>query len=439
MECDVCLIEWDVVVHIPRILSCGHTICEACLISMLKSATSKNTEMFCPSCMKKQKKIKDEEDIKKLIKNINLLRISEKIESRKSSNCQSFLTSRDNLNFSIFSKNLNSSRFNNDTTIFGTNELICKNHCLQIHSYAIGSNNYLCDLCIKENPNVKSTPMPNFIKETKRKIDSSEIKLCLAKQELERLQEFYHSYLEEFESTNLSKIDDMFQYMNKLIVYNYNTAKTVVQQCKKEQENHIETRMSELNALINELKVVENKLSNFAKNERDEKFLVSHNEELTEVYNKVNNFVNYEMEINLFQMNIGIKEDIRERMFEFLQNSYYVDVDYVTINNNPPSIKHVLQKEKLWNCICGENDNPMNEVKCINCGIFRKLESFENLLASPLSISKEEVNLLNMRRKKEINDFQVLYKDHKSGSSINTGGIGILNKENKSYVIGIRR
>lgn len=436
MECDVCLIEWDTITHIPRILSCGHTICEACLISMFRNASSKGSGMFCPSCMKLQKKIKEESDIKKLIKNINLLRITEKIDQRRSAMGQSFL-SKDNLNMSIFSKNLNSSRFVNDnlnkTNLFNANEMICKSHGLQVHSFGIESKGYLCDLCIKET-NVKFSPMPNFIKETKRKIDSSEVKLCLLKQEIQRLQEFFASYLEEFESTNLTKIDELFQYMNKLIVYNYNTAKTVLQQCKKEQEIQIEAKMNELKLLFEDIRESEIKLKSIQEKEKEDHILIRCNEELNQIFNKLNNFVNYEIELNLFQMNIGIKEEIKESMFNFLQNAYYVDVDYVTINGETPLVKHILQKDKFWSCVCGEGDNSVLEnYKCTNCGIYRKIESYENILPNPAQCTKNEINQLNDRRKLEINDFQVLYKKEKTKSNASLNKLA----NNKYYILDL--
>lgn len=84
MECDICLIEWDTQNHIPRMLYCGHTICEICLINIFTTNKSKDKDFFCPTCMTPHKHIKTTNDIKNLIKNINLLRICEKIELRKS-------------------------------------------------------------------------------------------------------------------------------------------------------------------------------------------------------------------------------------------------------------------------------------------------------------------------------------------------------------------
>ena len=82
MECDICLVEWDNKIHIPRMLNCGHTICELCLVNIFDTNKNKANILFCPSCMNPLPNIKKIEDIKNLIKNINLLRISEKIESK---------------------------------------------------------------------------------------------------------------------------------------------------------------------------------------------------------------------------------------------------------------------------------------------------------------------------------------------------------------------
>lgn len=413
MECDICLIEWDCQVHIPRILNCGHTICEVCLLNMFNK---KGGEMVCPSCMKKQKEIKKVEDIQKLIKNINLLRIVEKLDTKKN-NQSSFLNSKD-LNFSFLNKTINSARLsstpidlninNYNHIYFNNNETICKTHNLPSHSYAVGTNLLFCDICVKET-NLKTYPLPNYIKDIKRKIDSTEIKINLIKNEIERLTDFFYSYQQEFEQSNLNKIEELFNYLNKLLTYNYNTAKTVVLQCKKEQDIQINERIKELKLLLDDLIGVNIKVKEIKSKQNDEKALIKYIEELNEIYHKVNYFLNYEMELNLFQMQIGVRENIKEKLFDFIQNAYYVDVDFVSIKNEAPLIKHILQKEKTWQCVCGEFDIINTTCKCSNCGIFRKVESYDHILANPLYASKEEINLYNQRKKIEVKDFQQIY------------------------------
>jgi hypothetical protein len=396
MECDICLVEWDSVIHIPRILSCGHTICEVCLLGMLKKAkplpiilernnNANKSEMFCPSCMKKQPEISNEEDIKKLIKNINLLRITEKIESKKNFLLQShrsMLTSRDNFNF-------------NTTSI----DYMSNNYNEKFETLSSKIENTNCQL--------KNTqPSQNNFEENLFKIDSTEIKLTLIKQELERLQEFFDSYLSEFEKTSMFKLEDLFDYLQKLITYNYNTAKTVIQQCKKEQSLHIESKVNEIKFLFDEVSQIENKLNKISIDQNDENFVSKCTNEIDEIFNRVNNFMNYDSELALYDMKINFKENIKESLFDFIQNSYNVDVDFLQIRGETPTINHALQKETLWSCVCGEMENPHSEVRCHNCGIFRKLETFENIISNPNQISKDELLILKSRRKQEIKIFQ---------------------------------
>ena len=206
MECDICMLEWDSQKKIPRLLSCGHTFCEVCLISILNSANSKGSDLFCPNCMAKHKDIKKEEDIKNLIKNFNLLRIVEKIESRKTViTNKSFLSGEKNIltesliGRGLFKKkgsddpgddeiNLNSGSYSISSV-----EQKCKKHYLPVHSYAIGTNLLFCDKCVAET-NLKTYPLPNVLKDLKRKIDSSQVKICLLKSEIERLKDFFNSY-----------------------------------------------------------------------------------------------------------------------------------------------------------------------------------------------------------------------------------------------------
>jgi hypothetical protein len=436
MECDVCLIEWDTKFHVPRILSCGHTICEACLLSMFKISKGKGTNMFCPSCMGKQNDILEEGDISKLIKNINLLRIVEKMEMRKTGLKQSFL------NCSFAGSFLNTrgkngsllrpesslttpipteggSFIGDKTIIFSTNELLCSKHNLQIHSQTMDKNSYLCDECIKEKNElhslenkegkIRTLPLPNFIRDLRRKVDSTEVKIALIKHEIIRLKDFFSSYQSEFEKTNHDKLEELFEYLRKLIEFNYQSAKTVVNQCKREQQNEISKKVSELDILLSELSELEQQVSFITKSEESD--MVRFNEDLSDLYHRVNFFLNYQLELNLLQMQIGIREECKEKLFEEIQGAYYVDVDLApNINNEPPMIKHVLMKDKYWPCLCGEIENEFSSPKCLSCGNFRKIESLELLVTNPMDVTKDEISYLTLRRKQETKAFQELYQ-----------------------------
>ena len=159
MECDICLLEWDSKIRIPRLLSCGHTFCQVCLIEILNKSLKEKKPFICPNCNIPQIQIKSENDIKLLIKNFNLLQIAEKLEERKT---QNRIT-----NSSIFSIHLpetNPSNKSNKNSskklkivsieqpkskfVFDINRK-CPKHNLIYHSYAVGTNLLFCDKCLE--------------------------------------------------------------------------------------------------------------------------------------------------------------------------------------------------------------------------------------------------------------------------------------------------
>ena len=202
MECDICLMQWDCNKYIPRLLSCGHTFCEECLKAMLDKANRDKVEFKCPTCNSIQN-IKEIDDINKLIKNYNLLRVIEKIESRRDTINPniSFINSNEsnydnmgssflddsifqfkpeiNIKESIQTKSL-SKKFNleipesksqqsmnfepkNITEIFSLDfEGKCKEHDLPYTCYAPGTYKLFCDICLN-NTNLKTFPLPAII------------------------------------------------------------------------------------------------------------------------------------------------------------------------------------------------------------------------------------------------------------------------------------
>ena len=82
----------------------------------------------------------------------------------------------------------------------------------------------------------------------KEKVDNTLTKVGIIKYEIDRLREFLTSYQyivfnqrEEFESSNKKKIDDLFQYLKKVMTSNYNSALHILEQCKDEQKEEIDS------------------------------------------------------------------------------------------------------------------------------------------------------------------------------------------------------
>ena len=64
-------------------------------------------------------------------------------------------------------------------------------------------------------------------------------------------------------------------------------------------------------------------------------------------------------------------------------------------------------------------NNLNSEVKCLTCGNFRRLETFETLYTEALNISKEDIKLVNLRRKIEGKEFKDLVNDRTNANDCN--------------------
>ena len=154
----LCSPHSKVIKLITRLLPCGHTLCEVCLKGLLNISKTKVKEFTCPICNAKHKEITSEEDIKKLIKNINLLRIAEKFENRRSTISKMSVGENKNRNNNISPQNNNV--FLNEVRTENFQEQLCKKHNQVLYLFASGTNMSLCDQCVKET-NLKAYPFPS--------------------------------------------------------------------------------------------------------------------------------------------------------------------------------------------------------------------------------------------------------------------------------------
>ena len=63
-----------------------------------------------------------------------------------------------------------------------------------------------------------------------------------------------------------------------------------------------------------------------------EKEILKNNDKVNKIVNKLNYFLNYELELNLLTMKIGLKEDAKNNLMNIIQESYFVDVEFASIN-----------------------------------------------------------------------------------------------------------
>ena len=423
MECDICQLKWNTENIIPRILPCGHTFCQSCII---KQIHKKPKQIFkCPSCHKEINSLESLKDILNLRKNSALITLTDKVQTYKSNNNISNISiTSQNLNFSNLKQDNNNSRIitsneqnkiNNNEEFYNKGEFyfpVCQTHKNKANFYNIieGVKNFYCNECIQTNNLEELKPLPFLKTQNEFKINSCKNKIKILRKEICRVENFLITYQNNFETSNEKKIDELFDYINKIIQYNYTTAKTLFQQCLKEQKNQIDKKTSELKFLYKELESFEKKIDNVIKNNKDKDIPEPESQiTLDNVYSKLSNFINYENELNLFQMNISIKEEDKDSLFNIIQNIYQIDVDFLKMKNGElPTIKELLNKTSTWPCDCGILDNSVGKIICKGCSKYRPLETYTNLVFNPLFSEKSEIKEFSLRRKHEAKVFQSL-------------------------------
>ena len=421
MECDICQLKWSTENIIPLILPCGHSFCQSCILSQIKKNNKKTFK--CPACNTDLNSLKTEDDVLNLRKNSALLTLIDKVQTCKINNISNVSMSSQTLNAShINNQDNNNSRIlqnydllNND--FYKNGEFffpICQTHKNKANFYNIieKNKNFYCNECIQTNVLENLKPLPFLKAQNIFKINSCKNKIKILRNEVNRVENFLKSYQKNFEITTKKKIEELFDFITKIIQYNYTMAKTLFQQCQKEQNNQIEQKTSELKFLLKELDSFEKKLENIIKpGKNKEKYIPDPESQITldNVYNKLSNFINYENELNLFQINISVKEEDKDALFNTLQNMCQLDIDFLKMKNGElPTIKELLNKSSTWPCDCGVLDNANGKIICKGCSKYRPLETYSNLVFNPLLAEKREIKEFNMRRKHEEKVYQSL-------------------------------
>ena len=289
---------------------------------------------------------------------------------------------------------------------------ICQMHKNKANYYIIKNEKiiYICNECLQTEEYENIKPIPSLKVQNKYKIDSCVSKIQILKEEINRVEIFLKTYQDNFEIENKKKINELFDYINKLVLYNKTTAQTLFYQCKKEQKIQIDKKIEELYFLRKELDLFDKKLKELL--DINKKGPLPESQiELDNVYNKLGNYLNYENELYLFDIKINIKDEEKESLFDLIQNSCHFDIDFLKMKNGElPTINDLLNKSKKWSCNCGDKNNKQGKIICNSCSKYRALETYKNIIFNPMLVTKTEKKELQMRRKHEKKVFQTLMK-----------------------------
>ena len=289
---------------------------------------------------------------------------------------------------------------------------LCQLHQSKAYFYYFKNKEkkYVCLFCLENNDidnSEKLIPLPGLVVQNELKINSCKKKSKLLLKEIDKIQSFLERYHHNFEKENKKKIEDLFEYINKIVEYNHTTSMTLYEQRRNEQKNQINKKIKELNDLRQELDDFNHKLDEITNEDVfNDKINPNTQIQLEKIYNRIGNCINYENELSLFQMDININEEIKDSLFDLIQNTYRIDIDFLKMENGDlPNIKELLKKSTCWPCSCGQEDNSVNKVVCSKCSKYRGLETYNNILFNPLLATKKELRDLEIRRSHEYKVF----------------------------------
>ena len=433
MECEICQNPWNTENRIPKILPCGHSFCLSCLKELFKNHNSQQNIFKCPSC-KNEITFLTYNDVLNLRNNNDLISLIGKMEIQKIKTNTSNASMSNSLqinNSSNINNDINNNNLQNEENILNLkknnskkkkkyNNFInnyfpmCLAHKSKANFYEKKNNNiiYICNDCLQINEYKDIFPLPNLKIQNEYKIYSCKKRTKILEEEINRVENFLLSYQDKFENENNQKIKELFDYIKNIVKYNITTAKTLFNQCKKEQNMQINKKIQELYFLRNELNLFNKKLDELLDlNEKNP--LPESQIELDNVYNKLGNFINYENELNLFTMNISIKDEVKNSLFDIIQNAYKLEIDFLKMKNGEmPTIKDLLNKSTNWACKCGNIENKEGTIVCDTCSKYRPLETYSNIIFNPMFLSKTEKKEYHIRRKHELKVYHSLIQKH---------------------------
>ncbi|CAG9332517.1 unnamed protein product [Blepharisma stoltei] len=368
MECPVCLNNWNPETTIPKILKCGHSLCQACVLQLYH-----NEQISCPSCTG--------------LHIFKISRLPNESELEYSFRCIESLPRNFTLLSLVISKPSPAIR-RTKTSIISHREfrygMKCPEHNLMIHSYTAKPFSMLCDKCIQEISSYKLQvhPFPQVVEKAREDLKKAndvlqkkkEIYFGLKIENLDNKSQGLIQQLEEHFQTlkinlNQAAVSSKTQ-LQSLISAHDQENKEVIDTINKESEN-IEKITGTLQLLM----------------EKDDAGIAkAHKEVLKLVEDSVEPLP--EITCPSLNININLNQASIAAFEELLQNSF--------------SFKFKQAQKITWKCGKCLGKMTDGEILCTKCECFRPLESYPNLISNPNNATQQEIIEIQKRREIEL-------------------------------------
>ena len=370
MECPNCCSVWSSDFYIPRILNCGHSVCEKCCYS-----TFEKSSLVCPVC--------------KAVHSFNLDRNFNDTDQVYTQKCVETMSK----NFTLLS--LISSRptlspgqkpsYQWDLSL----DQMCPEHDLPIHSYTEKPYSLLCDVCLEEISGFKLVvkPIPEVVTFLREKLDDTAKSLNDKKHELQQaMRVLNHSAKEEA----LQQMGNYFKNMKLELQNFYKQSKENLKELIAKQETKAQKYTETVQQLKDKLKASDKQCSEFES--IPDYQVVSYTNEVNQLLEEVS--VPFLLE-EPQQLSIQVNPACYEQLKEMITNSVEISLDEET-------------PEKTWTCLKCNYKTLEGQIQCTQCTAFRPLESYPNLIDNPQNATQTEIEELNLRRELELEEIKRL-------------------------------
>ncbi|OMJ95708.1 hypothetical protein SteCoe_770 [Stentor coeruleus] len=352
MECPICFYNWNAETTLPVILICGHTLCMQCCKGFYSISKVK-----CPTC--------SVETI------FSLKKSSNESDGDFAIRCIDSLTKNFTLLSLVPARNNSKSRLREFK--YG---MRCKEHNLLIHSYVAKPFSMLCDNCLEEISETKLTviPFPECLEFCRENLEN-------IRKSVEQLKENKFILDVPQEETIRASFDEHFESIEKKIKDAQKIAIDCIQGkidefMKNNKQQHKRFKDTLAKIRINEQKIgyiSKLSISGLLKEKQYlDNLIIASRESLPS------------SSIPSFILNASFKSDTVSVFKDFVKSSLNIQLKKQTF------------KEK-WYCRRCNKSYFEGRIQC-ECGCFRPLESYQNLLSNPSNVSLSEIAELNQRR-----------------------------------------
>ena len=375
MECPVCLNLWNVEEYVPRILGCGHSLCQSCIAQLISPP-----KIECPTCSFQH--------------NFSVPKQSNEPSAGYATRCVESLSK----NFTLISLLDSKARPTQpkkpvvvpEPDAAGRTFTIgqkCPEHKLMIHSFTERPYSLLCDRCIEGISDLRLAirPFPQVVAACRSTLEQVGDLLKTRQDGCTQISQGLIAQSQVSYQEVTQQLEEHFQILKLRLQEIYQEAKT-------EFTNLVAGRKEELDLRQASLKSVAEALSRTDSEFRSLDGLTD--AQLVSQFERVNQLLGRtqaplpDIETSWSRIQLRVNAPAYESLRELLLSSYQLTMEKVNTS--------------MWTCGSCKGQTPDGEITCRTCKSFRPLSTYPNLLNNPAAATPAEVEELQARRKAEL-------------------------------------